>query len=69
MGKVKEIIANLRTSGVSIIVVEHIMKFIRDVADRVVVLNMGEKIYDGDFAGAAEDETVKEVYLGKRSSP
>ena len=65
--KVKKLIAHLKETGVSIIVVEHIMKFIRDVADRVVVLNMGKKIYDGDFRGAAEDATVREVYLGKRT--
>jgi branched-chain amino acid transport system ATP-binding protein len=67
MLKVKKLIDHLKETGVSIIVVEHIMKFIRDVADRVVVLNMGRKIYDGDFRGAAEDDTVREVYLGKRT--
>ena len=67
MQKVKKLIDHLKDTGVSIIVVEHIMKFIRDVADRVVVLNMGKKIYDGDFRGAADDDTVKEVYLGKRT--
>jgi len=64
---VKDILESVRKSGVSLVVVEHIMSFIRDVAGRVIVMDAGRKIYEGDFGGAAQNETVKEVYLGTRS--
>ena len=51
--------------GVTIIWVEHIMGVLMRVVDRVVVLDHGEKIFDGTPARAAVDPRVTEVYLGK----
>ena len=51
--------------GVTIIWVEHIMGVLMRVVDRVVVLDHGEKIFDGVPAKAAVDPRVTEVYLGK----
>jgi len=51
--------------GVTIIWVEHIMGVLMRVVDRVVVLDHGEKIFDGTPALAAVDPRVTEVYLGK----
>lgn len=53
-----------RERGITIIWVEHIMGVLMRVVDRVVVLNQGQKIYDGDPAGAQTDPHVIEVYLG-----
>ncbi len=52
--------------GISIIWVEHIMGVLMRVVDRVIVLDHGEKIFEGLPANAAGDARVTEVYLGQR---
>ena len=52
--------------GVTIIWVEHIMGVLMRIVDRVIVLDYGEKIFEGAPAQAAADPRVTEVYLGKR---
>ncbi|HUD86124.1 MAG TPA: ABC transporter ATP-binding protein [Xanthobacteraceae bacterium] len=51
--------------GITIIWVEHIMGVLMRIVDRVIVLDHGEKIFDGAPAKAAVDPRVTEVYLGK----
>jgi branched-chain amino acid transport system ATP-binding protein len=52
--------------GMTIIWVEHIMGVLMRVVDRVVVLDHGEKIFEGAPAACAADPRVAEVYLGRR---
>jgi branched-chain amino acid transport system ATP-binding protein len=51
--------------GLTIVWVEHIMGVLMPVVDRVIVLDHGEKIFEGAPQAAARDERVVEVYLGK----
>lgn len=51
--------------GVTIVWVEHIMGVLMRIVDRVIVLDHGEKIFEGAPALAAADPRVTEVYLGK----
>src|SRR5271165_5894399 len=51
--------------GITVIWVEHIMGVLMRVVDRVIVLDHGEKIFEGKPAEAASDPRVTEVYLGK----
>jgi len=48
----------------SIIVIEHDMRVIKEIARRVVVLDYGGKIFEGTFEEASHNKVVKEAYLG-----
>ncbi|MEM7384074.1 MAG: urea ABC transporter ATP-binding protein UrtD [Verrucomicrobiota bacterium] len=49
----------------SVVVVEHDMVFVRQIARQVTVLHQGAILKEGSFARVAEDPTVQEVYLGR----
>jgi len=46
-------------------VVEHLMGFIDQVTDRVIVLNAGREIFEGPLRDAVRDRQVMQVYLGE----
>ena len=51
--------------GFAIIFIEHDMSVVREVSDRVIVLNHGELLIEGDYADVSVDPRVVEAYLGK----
>ncbi|MCP3955915.1 MAG: ABC transporter ATP-binding protein, partial [Desulfobacterales bacterium] len=58
------IIEKIRLAGKTIIMIEHRLKELFRIADRVIVMNYGEKIADGPAAQVMESEAVKSAYLG-----
>lgn len=61
-----ELIGRLRDDrGITVVVIEHEMKVVRDVSDRVVVLDHGEQIAEGSYEEVTSDENVIEAYLGR----
>jgi len=66
--EVKELderIRKLRDSGITVLLVEHVMELVMGVADRIAVLNFGQKIAEGSPIAIQNDSAVQEVYLGK----
>jgi len=60
-----EIIRRLRDQGITIFVIEHIMRAIMALSDRVAVLHFGKKIAEGTPQEVASDERVIKAYLGE----
>lgn len=57
-----------RMKGIGIIVIEHDMRVIQEVAERVVVLNYGRKIAEGTFREISQEKEVLEAYLGREGA-
>jgi len=61
------IIRSLRDRGITLIVIEHVMKAIQSLSDRVLVLHHGERIAEGPPAEVLASPEVVEAYLGHRA--
>jgi len=60
-----ELITKIRNKGITIFMIEHVMKAIMSVCDRIIVLHHGSKIAEGTPEKIATSRTVIEVYLGE----
>lgn len=64
--EVINLLKRIRESGVTLFVVEHVMRLIMSIADRIIVLHHGEKIAEGVPNEVARNRRVIEAYLGDR---
>jgi branched-chain amino acid transport system ATP-binding protein len=62
-----ELVARIRDKGITIIMIEHVMKAIMSVCDRIMVLHHGRKIAEGTPQEIANSKTVIKVYLGEKA--
>jgi branched-chain amino acid transport system ATP-binding protein len=66
--RVIEVVEGVRARGVTIVLIEHVMRFLTRLSSRVIILHHGEKIYEGSAEGLAGDAKVVDVYLGAGAS-
>jgi len=60
------LIKSIRDGGITIVMIEHVMRVILGVSDRMVVLDHGEKIAEGTPSDVVRDQRVIDSYLGER---
>jgi len=63
-----EIIRKIKERGITIMIIEHHMKVIMAISDRIVVINYGEKIAEGTSQEIRNNPLVIEAYLGETKS-
>jgi branched-chain amino acid transport system ATP-binding protein len=61
-------ILRIRGRGISILLIEHDMTVVRGISDRVIALDHGVQIAEGDFATVRNNPFVIEAYLGRRAA-
>ena len=64
IGGMVEMVKKIRERGITIIMIEHVMKAVMNVSDRIVVLDYGEQIAEGTPEEISSNEKVIEAYLG-----
>ena len=66
--KILDLIRQISLKNVTVILIEHVMRFLLELSDRILILNRGQRLYEGDPQGVILDPGVIEVFLGERTA-
>ncbi len=58
------LLGRIRASGVTLLLIEHVMSTVRELSDHVIVMDYGKKLAEGDYATVSRDPAVIAAYLG-----
>lgn len=62
---IQGLVRRMQQLGITIVLIEHVMRFLLSLSSRVIIMHHGQLIFEGRPDQVAEDETVVETYLGK----
>lgn len=68
LNQAMELVKKIQGKGITVIMIEHVMKAIMNICSRIIVLHHGQKIAEGTPQEVANSKTVIEVYLGVQSN-
>jgi branched-chain amino acid transport system ATP-binding protein len=60
-----KIVGNIHSSGITILIIEHVMRAVMQLCSRIIVLDHGEKIAEGSPLDVSKNTKVLQVYLGE----
>ena len=66
VSQIKDTILSLKEKGITVVIVEHNIKMVMEIADEIVVLNFGRKIAEGSPFDILNNKDVLEAYLGSK---
>ena len=65
--RLAEVVGRIRRRGIALLLVEHNLRLVRLVSDRVLVLAAGHVVAEGSVAEVAESDAVRQAYLGAQT--
>ena len=63
--KVAELIKRIRERGITIVMVEHVMRILTALSDRILMMHHGARLFEGTPDQMLKDQLVREIYLGR----